>query len=291
MPYLYLALSVICIASSSICGGFFTRRTKNYKDQTSLFNLINILSMLIFFCVYYAFDFSFDPKVLLYSLAIGICLPLSTISYVYALKNGSVALTSLLFQTSLIFVTIWGLIFWGAPFKITVVIGIVLVIISLSLCILSPKKTEEKNKTVSPKWFFWAILSLVCNATSTIFQREQQMRFNGKHGSMLMVFALLISSIVCLVIYLKSDKSQSKIVLKKQWFLPVSNGLMTGATNVFVILLATSTLSPSLIYPVIAVGGLMISMLFSLFAFKEKLKWWQWLGFGIGAVAIALINL
>ena len=291
MPYLFLVISVFCMASSSVCGGYFNRRTANNKDQTALFNFIRTLCMLIFYCVYYAFDFSFDPKVLLYSLAIGVGFSLCTVAYIYALKNGTVALTSLVFQSSLIGVTIWGLIFWNAPLTVTVGLGIGLVAVGLALCILSPKKAEEKNKTVSFKWFLWAFLAFLGNAVSTIAQREQQIAFDGKHGSMLMVFALLIATIFCFILFLKSDRSESKLVFKKHWAFPVSAGIMNALLNVFVIILATSELSPSLIYPVLAVGGLMVSMLFSLFAFKEKLKWWQWVGFLIGAVAIALINL
>jgi drug/metabolite transporter (DMT)-like permease len=61
--------------------------------------------------------------------------------------------------------------------------------------------------------------------------------------------------------------------------------------NYFVILLAATSLSPSLIYPVIGVGSLAVVIMFSLFAFKEKLKWWQWLGLGIGAVATLLLSI
>ena len=55
---------------------------------------------------------------------------------------------------------------------------------------------------------------------------------------------------------------------------PVAAGVTNVLLNLAVIILATSELSPSLIYPVLAVGGLAVTMLFSIFAFKEKLKWW-----------------
>jgi uncharacterized membrane protein len=58
-----------------------------------------------------------------------------------------------------------------------------------------------------------------------------------------------------------------------------------------VMLLATSILSPSLVYPAISVGGLVLVAIFSLFVFKEKLKWWQWVGIVLGTIATALLSI
>jgi drug/metabolite transporter (DMT)-like permease len=55
--------------------------------------------------------------------------------------------------------------------------------------------------------------------------------------------------------------------------------------------LATSELSPSLIYPVVAIGGLMLTTVFSAFVFKEKMHWWQWVGVLIGSVAVGILSI
>ena len=82
-----------------------------------------------------------------------------------------------------------------------------------------------------------------------------------------------------------------KPAMKKSWYFPIIAGSCNVVLNLFVLLLASTSLSPSLIYPVIGVGGLMIVTLISLFVFKEKLRWQQWLGIGIGAVATALLSI
>jgi drug/metabolite transporter (DMT)-like permease len=68
-------------------------------------------------------------------------------------------------------------------------------------------------------------------------------------------------------------------------------GGLNGFLNLFVILLATSPLSSSLVYPVIGVGSLMITTLFSTFVFKEKMRWWQWIGIITGMAAVAILSL
>ena len=50
-------------------------------------------------------------------------------------------------------------------------------------------------------------------------------------------------------------------------------------------------MSPVILYPGMAVGGLMLTVLFSFFGFKERLRPLQWCGLAAGAVALVLLNL
>jgi drug/metabolite transporter (DMT)-like permease len=110
---------------------------------------------------------------------------------------------------------------------------------------------------------------------------------------MMMVFATLIAAFLGFFLYLRSDKRDTKAILRPSWFFPVLAGACNALLNLFIILLGTSLplLSSSLVFPVVSVGGLAVVMLFSLFVFREKLKWWQWLGIAVGAVATVLLSL
>ena len=88
-----------------------------------------------------------------------------------------------------------------------------------------------------------------------------------------------------------SDKSQSKIIIKSSWYYPVATGVLNVMLNFCVILLATTTLSPSLIYPVLAIASLALTTVFSAFVFKEKMRPWQWVGVLIGAIAVAILSI
>ena len=275
---------------SNVLGEFYNRRTVGYKNASSFFNFIKLFSTLVGWCAIFACDFSFEWGVLLYSVGFGACFALVNISIITAFRYGSVALTSLVLQTSAIGVTIWGLIFWNAPFTLFVAVGLILVVISLALCLYDKKTDDSLKQKNFGKWLFLAILIFVGNAGSSIIQREQQIAYAGKHGSLMMVFAVLISTFICLILYLRSDRKNIQPIPKGNIAFPVAAGVTNVLLNLAVIILATSELSPSLIYPVLAVGGLAVTMLFSIFAFKEKLKWWQWIGIVIGAIAIVLFN-
>lgn len=288
--YAYLGIAVIAISATGVFGTLFNRRTDG-KNLSGVYNLILSCSALLGWSVFYAFDFSFDPKVLLYSLGFGVCYALTMFGLINGLKYGSVSITNLLMQSSLISTSIWGLIFWREQSPLTpwVIIGLIGVVVSLYLC-LGVGKREEKKK-ISVKWLIFVLIMFIGNSGCCIFQRQQQMDFNGEHGTLFMVGAMVLSVAVSGLFLIKAKKVENKAkLLKRGWFCPVLAGLGNMLSNFFVILLASSPLSPSLIYPFLSVGGLAITTLVSVILFKEKLSVWQWIGMGVGAIATACLS-
>ena len=290
MPYLYLSLSVVFISSGGIFGGLYNRKNKDRTDPIALYNLVAISTVLLCWGVLYAIDFSFDAKVLYFAIPMGFGYWLATYANIYALKYGPVSLTALFLQLSLIGVTVWGFFFWGEKVTVYSVLGLVLAVASLVLCLYEKKEKGQEKTKISKTWLLFAVLLFVGNMASGILQRTQQMKYDGQHGNMLMVFAMAIAFFCFLVLYLKSEKKDSVLILKQSGWLPMSYGVMNVGLNLFMILLATSSIPPSLVYPVISVGGIAINSIASVFLFKEKLSWWQWLGIAVGALAVVFLS-
>ena len=288
MPYLYLIVSIFMNASSSVFGKIFNKQNEIKKDSTIFYNFLLMVSVCVGWGLLYVFDFSFNASVLWYSALFAICYTVCSIGIINGLKYGPAMLTSLLIGLSLLVTTIWGFIFWEAEVTVTVIIGLILVVCAITLCLYTKQKNE---KTISGKWLFYITLAFFGNAGCTIVQRTQQIQYNGEHGNMLMLFATGFSALVYLFVYLKSDRKDTPIMLKTSWWTPVCAGVCNVILNVFVMLLALTDLSPSLIYPVIGVGGLSVVTVFSLFVFKEKMRWWQWLGVIVGAIATVLLSI
>ncbi len=286
MDYFCLGISVFFSAASGVFGTYFNRKVTGKKDTSQFYNFILLGAVSLGWLVLYLTDFSFDLKVLPFSLLFAFFYVTCNIALIQALKCGPVSLTSLILNLSLILTTMWGFFFWDAAFNWVVSLGLVLVVIALVLCIY----TKEKA-TISKKWLFYVFVAFIGNAGCSISQRTQQILFNGQHGRMLMFFATAISFIVCIVRYLRSEKSDSKFMLKHAGWFPVIAGLSNVGLNLMTIILATSNISTNLIYPVIGVGGLAITLLFSQFAFHEKLRPAQWCGILAGAVATVLLSL
>ena len=288
MDYIYLIVSVLFNSSAAILGTYFNRRTEGKKDTTAIYNFIQLAAVFVGWLILFCTDISFDLRVLPYSLLFSVGFTFVMIGQLNALKTGPVALTTLIVQLSQIGTTVWGFFFWGSAATPLVLIGLVLVVLSLILCLCSGKSDAGR---ISLRWLCWAGLAFFANMICGVTQRTQQMHFNGEHGSMLMVFASLFSLAVCAFLYLRSDRSDSKEVVKRGWIFPCAAGFCNVLLNLFIILLATSSVSPSLIYPSHSVGVLMITTIFSLFAFKEKLSARQWIGIAVGAAATVLLSI
>ena len=287
MPYVYLIVSVFLSAGASVFSKLFNCQNVGRKDSTAFYNFLFTTSVALGWGVFYVFDFSFELTVLWYAIGFGLCFTACNIGLINAMKYGSAALTSLFVSLSLILTTAWGFLFWNAELTLPVGIGLALVVLSIVCCLYSK---DKDRKGFSWKWLFFALLACFGNAACSILQRSQQIRFHGEHGSMLMLFATTISAVACLCIYLKSDKTDSLKLLKKSAYAPVFASVCNITANFLIMLIATTSLSPSLVYPVIGVGSLGVVILFSLFAFKEKIRKIQWLGLAFGAVAIALLS-
>ncbi len=289
MPYFYLILSIFCLASANIIASLFNRKNEKRVGVSPIYNLYLMISVFICWLILFLRDGTFDVAVLPYSLLFALCYTVTNIGIINALKVGSVMLTSLFGQLSLILVSVWGFFFWNAPFTLTVGIGLILTAIALWLCLYNKKNNE--SMPINFKWIRYTFLLVFGNAGCSIVQRTQQLHFDGRYGNFLMMVATGVSALVCLVLYLRSDRRDTKVITRSSWYFPVLAGILNAILNLFVILLASSPLSPSLIYPVLAIGSLIVITILSLFVFKEKMRWWQWLGVLLGIAATGILSI
>ena len=220
----------------------------------------------------------------------GCGLALANFSNVTAMKHGPVSLTALLLQLSYICVTVWGFFFWGEKVTGGSIVGLLLAVLSLSLC-LYEKADKDKGKSLSWKWLLFAGLLFISNAATSIIQRTQQANYEGAYRNMLMFFASSIAVIAFIGMYAVKDKADDRALLKTAGWLPALGGVNNALYHLMIMLLATSSVAPSLIYPLLAVGGIAISSVLSIFLFDEKLHWWQWIGIAVGALAVVFLSL
>lgn len=289
MQYVYLISCVFLVSSSSILGGFYNRKTQNEKGVTELYNLLIMLSVFLCWLILFLIKYSFDWKVVPYSILFSICFTICNFGLINALKSGSVALTSLLLQLSLLGVSVWGIIFWDSAFNAFTIVGMLLVVVSLCLCLYN-KKNDDKLE-INYKWLFFSLLAFIGNAGCSIVQKTQQIAFHGQYGNELMVIASGLSLVFCCIFMLFRRPEKILHIIKSCGVYPTLSGFCNFLLNMFVIFLATSSLSSSLVYPVIAVGGLILTTVFSAFVFREKMNWMQWTGVVVGVVAVGFLSL
>ena len=114
MPYAYLVSAVVLMSCLRLFGMGFNRKNLDEKNTASLYNFLLCSAACVTWGVIYAFDLSFAPKALLYSVGFGVCYAFMMIFLIKALATGPASLTALMQQLSLIGATVWGFAFWGS---------------------------------------------------------------------------------------------------------------------------------------------------------------------------------
>lgn len=291
MPYIYLLCAITTSALLAISGTLFNKKNNHKEGLGHLYNLVGACSNFLTWVIVFFCEPSYDLAVLPYAVAYGVSYALFWVGLTGALQCGSSALTGFIKQIAFVFVAIWGLIFWGSDVTFTVIAGIVLIAISLYLSLVPiGKRNHAQTVKISGKWLLYSVLILFGNAGCSIIQKTQQINFSKMHGSFLMVVATFCAVIFCASMCIKDDKTGWKQVFKQNWYFPAVAGSSSAVCNLFIIRMAATDLSPSLIYPALAIGGLTLTTLVSTVVCKEKLRITQWIGMAIGAVALFCLN-
>jgi len=295
MGYLLLLTSAGLVGVNSVFCGIYNRKNEGRSGATSLFNLIFALSALVCWGIRYCMEFSFDPRVLPYSLGFGLAYCSGCTGLFHALKNGPVSVTSMLVQLSTVATVIWGAVFWNAPLNTLSIIGLVLVVIAMALCIQGKPEKAAKRVGLSFKWLFYVLLAFLGNGFCMIFQRSQVIAFTvdgvTQHSSMMMFFGMVFAALFVGLVWLKSDRTDCRQAFRNGSYLAVFTGLSNFATNLINQYLAIVAMPPAIQYPVFTLVSLAVTAILARICFKERLYWWQWLGMGIGAAASILLSL
>ncbi len=290
MSYFHLIGALAASVLQTLFATLYNRKNTAYREITPLYNVINFGTLAILWGAMFLTAPTFHFGTVFYSLGFSIGFAMACIGLINALNTGPIALTSLILQFSSIGSTIWGFFFWGAKITPLVIIGLVLVCVSLVLCLYNGKG-EKGGAKINAKWLVYVSVCFFGNLSCMIVQREHQMRYDGAYGNQLMLVAMLFALILSIVLYVRSDRRDSRVLVKRAWFWPVLAGASNLLLNFFMMKLAISTLSAGLIYPAVAVVPLAITTMISFFAFGEKMRWWQWIGVVIGMGATLLLSL
>lgn len=286
MNYLLIILCAISLALQASI-------RKSYSDKVSergtmLFNGCSCFVAAMFFWVCGGFKFEYNASLVCWALAFGLFFGLTTFASFKALQIGPLSLTSLVTSYSLLIATLYGIIFKDEAVNILIIIGLVLLATSL-LLIAMKEKDENETKKVSLKWSLYAFGALISNGICTIIQREGQLEFDGKYKNEFMIVALVGIFVAFIFLSFFKERSDMKACLKDGIVLMVFWGILNGAANLFIMMLAR--MPASLVYPLISGGSIILTWIASRIFYKEKLTVYQNVGLVFGVGAVVFLNL
>lgn len=249
-----------------------------------LFNTILSASALLFFIVT-SDGLHFRLALIPYALAFGLAYIIGSVFAVLAYAEGSLSLSALLISYSLMLPTLYGLLFLEDPIGNGLFPGIGLLL--LSLLLINKKDGEIK---LSLKWFIYVGLAFLGNGFCTIFQKMQQVAFDGAYKNEMMIIALAFVALSMGVLSICTERKGLKTYARHGWMPSLLCGIFNGIVNLFVMILS-GRMSSSVMFPLISSGGIVLTFLISKFIYKETLTKTQYIGFALGTSAVVLLNL
>lgn len=282
MNALLLVSIILGVSMQDVTKKIYNKRSS--APGAYFFVTLSALAAALFFALTSG-SLNFSAELIPYSAAFAIAYTAGVVGSVIAISSGPLSLTSLIVSFSLMLPTLYGLIFLHDPIGIGLFPGLILLAASLVLI-----NKRDKDVKINAKWVISVIFAFAGNGFCTIFQKMQQVRFNGAYKNEFMIIALIITSVAALVMTLSKERK----IIKKQSFLCYSLGIFcgiaNGAVNLFVMIL--SGLMPvSLMFPIISAGGIVVTFIISTAIYKEKLSKLQLIGFILGTASVVLLNL
>ncbi len=278
----YLIAIIIGVSAQNIFKKPYTNKAG--EKGVYWFSAALSLAALLFFVVT-SKGLQFEIGILPYAFGFAVTYTMATVFSVKAISCGPLSLTALFSSYSLMLPAFYGLIFLREPIGVGFVPGIILLMISL---ILINKKSDD-NK-ISFKWVIYVFLVFAGNGLCSVFQKIQQVKYDGAYKSEFMIAALGMVTIAMLVFALIDERKEVCTFFKGGWYWAVLCGLMNGIVNLFVMILS-GRMSVSLMFPLISAGGIIVTYFVSRIVYKEKLTKAQLIGFLIGIVTVVCLNL
>ena len=205
---LLLFLIVFSLSAQNVLKKAFGLRVENVVFS---FSAITVFFALLFFFVTSGGNLHFSFDLFLYSFAFAAAYCTTVIFSLKALLCGSMALTSLICQYSLLIPTFYGIVFLSESAGVFLYVGLALLMLSLLLTNL----TGKKEKKPSLRWVIFILIAFFTNGLCSTFQKMQQIAFDGRYKSEFMIMALAMALVFLIAASFMKEKEKIKLVLKK----------------------------------------------------------------------------
>ena len=143
---------------------------------------------------------------------------------------------------------------------------------------------------VSWKWVLFAALSFLGNGMCSVVQKMEGEALGSVYRDEFMIAALLMILPVFGVWGLIREKSAARMFFRRGWYWGALCGVLNGGVNLSVLMLAQS-MPASLQFPLISAGSVLLSLLISVFCYRERLSARQLVGAAVGILSVICLNL
>ena len=278
----YLMAIIAGISGQSILKRSFSQ--KNAGSGIYTFTAISCLAALLYF-VFTSRGLQWDVGVIPYAFFFAVSYGLAVIFEILALAWGPLSLTALVTSFSLMIPTFYGLLFLKEPIGKGLLPGLAL--LSASVVLINRK---GKGTAVTAKWLVCVLIAFAGNGLCSVVQKMQQNAFCGSGKNEFMILSMGIVFVIMCAAAVIRERRTAVSHIRSGWHLALGCGVMNAVVNALVMILS-GLMSVSLMFPLISVGGIVVSFAVSRWIYREKLTKAQYIGFFFGIAAVIFLNL
>ena len=258
---------------------------KNCNSGAFTFSFVCALFSALFFVLTASFKLKFNISLFPYVIAFALSFSMAIVGIFFAIKSGSLSLSSLASSYSLIIPCIYGLIFLKETSSAFLYASFLFLFLSFTL--INVKKGDNK---ITALWVIYALMVFLGNGFCATIQKMQQVAFNEAYKNEFMSLSLLLVSVFMLFFVLFREKNIFIASVKEDFLWMVGCGLTNGAVNLFTMILA-GKMATSIMFPLISAGGIIATWIVSRFFYRERLTIYQNIGLLLGIAAVIFLNL
>ena len=282
MNSIYLTTTVVFLLTQSVIRKLYSKKTNGGGVYT--FNVFSGCGAVLFFLLTMK-DPVWDLRILPYAIIFAASYLSSGIFSLKAISVGSLSLTSLIVNCSLIIPTFYSLLFLGEKGNVFLYVGVLVLIVAL---ILVNKSSEAMP--ITGKWLIYVAIAFIGNGMCSLTQKLQQDAFEGSGKNELMIFALLFVVFGSIIFAYLSERNDAAVYIKFGVWKGLACGVANGIVNMLVMVML-GTMPASVVFPLITGGSIVLTHIISKVFFHEKLSRRQTIGFLFGVASVILLNL
>lgn len=293
---LLIVLSVIASALISILRGIYSKSYPMSGVYLWRFNFYQNIFCFLSILLIYLFsgtEFTFSVFSVLLGAALAVANILSLEGLLQAQACGSFAYTSVIVALSAIIPSMSGPVLFGEKVTLSQFAGIGLMIICI---ILSPGSDGDEKRAVNFKWLLFCAVAFVFSGAVGVVQKIHQNNaaHNAEMPALLLTcfFASFLLSGIRLIIErgrMKSKGARLNKLTPAVLLFPAVSGLCFAFPHTINLFLS-GRLASVVFFPTINLCPMMLTMLYAVFGFKERLTAKQWAGIAVGIVSTVFVS-
>lgn len=293
---LLIVLSVIASALIGVLRGKYAKSYPMSGVYLWRFNFYQNIFCFLSILLIYLFSgtkFSFSVFSVLLGAALAVANILSLEGLLQAQACGSFAYTSVIVALSAIIPSMSGPVLFGEKVTVSQFAGIGLMIICI---ILSPGNDGGERRAVNLKWLLFCTVAFVFSGAVGVVQKIHQNNAAHKAEMPALLLTCFFVSFALSGIRLitergrmkKSGESLNKLTLAVLLF-PAVSGLCFAFPHTINLFLS-GRLASVVFFPTINLCPMLLTMLYAVFGFKERLTAKQWAGIAVGILSTVFVS-